>query len=457
MAAINLIFAPFIIMYILAYSFFRYFEEYHKNPAYLGSRQYTELARWKFREYNELPHLFRRRCHNSYPYAERYIQQFPRERTAILARFVSFIAGSFAAVLIVPSLMDPDLFLHFDITPQRNTLFYIGVFGAILAAARGMVPDERLVFEPETLLNAVIHHTHYCPPDWKGRFHSAEVNAEFGKLYSLKLTIFVTEVLSVIVTPFVLAFSMPKSAPAIVDFFREETVHMERLGHVCSYAVFDNASHGGKVEVTGQSSTQDAGKALGAAASSASDGSRSGPQQGYTKAFRGHRDRDDKLEQSVLNFASANAWQPDHPETSLYLVKLRESEAARIHSVSLLRRRSTRPLHFSDEAFECSVVAASSTQARVDAGRPAVTSAKTDHSSVRAIDNCLGESVNASSASAIGGDFVDPMRGFAHSKITGLAPISDDEDEDEDGDDGLAAAGAPGPKSVMQHVQRRML
>ena len=41
-------------------------------------------------------------------------------------RFVSFIAGSFAAVLILASVLDPDIFLHFEITPGRTVLFYIG-------------------------------------------------------------------------------------------------------------------------------------------------------------------------------------------------------------------------------------------------------------------------------------------------------------------------------------------
>ena len=148
MAVINAIFAPFIVIYLLFYSFFRYFEEYHKNPSSLGARQYTQFARWKFREFNELPHIFRRRCHNSYPYAQRYIDQFPKERIAIMARFISFVAGSFTAVLLLASVSDPDLFVHFDITPQRNVLFYIGIFGAILAVSRALVPDEQQVFEP---------------------------------------------------------------------------------------------------------------------------------------------------------------------------------------------------------------------------------------------------------------------------------------------------------------------
>lgn len=86
MGFINAIFAPFIVLYLLFYSFFRYFEEYHKNPSSLGTRFYTQLARWKFREFNELPHVFQMRLHRSYPLAETYVSQFPNDRMAQLAR-----------------------------------------------------------------------------------------------------------------------------------------------------------------------------------------------------------------------------------------------------------------------------------------------------------------------------------------------------------------------------------
>lgn len=136
------------------------------------------------------------------------------------------MTGSFTAVLLLASVIDPDLFVHFDITPQRNVLFYIGVFGAITAVARGMVPDEQQVFEPEVLLRGVIEHTHYLPENWKGRFHSAEVHTEFGSMYKLKIYIFLSEIMSVIFTPFILWKTLPTSAPAIIDFFREVSLQI---------------------------------------------------------------------------------------------------------------------------------------------------------------------------------------------------------------------------------------
>ncbi|KAH8928416.1 APG9-domain-containing protein [Atractiella rhizophila] len=244
MAIINGIFAFFIVIYLIIYSFFRYFEEYHKNPSSMGSRTYTQLARWKFREFNELPHLFQQRLSRSYEPADTYIQQFPKEKTAIVSRFVAFISGSFAAVLVLFSLLDPDAFLHFEITPGGTVLFYIGIFGTIMAVARGMVPDDHRVVNPEELMRSIADHTHYLPTEWKGRLHSAEVHQEFSQLFQMKITIFFQEIVSVILTPFILWFSLPSCAPAIIEFFRVCSVHVDGLGYVTSFAEFNFERHG---------------------------------------------------------------------------------------------------------------------------------------------------------------------------------------------------------------------
>ena len=91
---------------------------------------------------------------------------------------MAFITSSFAAVLLLASVIDPEL-LHFEITPRRTVLFYIGVFGAVLAAARGMIPEDNRVFYPELLMTEVIQYTHYMPDEWKGELHSKKVGFKF--------------------------------------------------------------------------------------------------------------------------------------------------------------------------------------------------------------------------------------------------------------------------------------
>ena len=235
----NVICAPFIITYFMMLYFFRYFNEYQRNPSQLSSRQFTPFAEWKFREFNELWHLYERRINMSYPFASRYIDQFPKDKTIQVSRFIAFITGALASVLALASVIDPDIFLGFEITPERTVLFYLGVFGSIWAVARGVVPEENLVFDPEYALNNVIDYTHYQPYHWRGRLHSDEVRKEFAVLYQMKVVIFLEEILSIIFTPFVLWYSLPKCSERIVDFFREFTVHVDGLGHVCSFAVFD--------------------------------------------------------------------------------------------------------------------------------------------------------------------------------------------------------------------------
>lgn len=253
----NLFCAPLLVIFFVLYYFFRYFNEYQRNPSQIGSRQYTPLAEWKFREFNELWHLFQRRVNMSYPFASRYLEQFPKDKTIQISRFVAFVAGALASVLALASVVDPELFLAFEITPERTVLFYLGVFGTVWAVARGVVPEETLVFDPEYALTNVAEYTHYLPNHWRDRLHTNEVRADFAALYKMKLVIFLEEVVSIIITPLILWFSLPKCSDRLIDFFREFTVHVDGLGYVCSFAVFDFKKGGNNTTTLNGETAQD--------------------------------------------------------------------------------------------------------------------------------------------------------------------------------------------------------
>lgn len=188
----------------------------------------------------------------SYPFASRYLDQFPKQKTALVAKFIAFVSGAIVAVIAIATLWDSEFFLGFEIIQDRNALFFATIATFVWATANGMIPEENLVFEPEYALRQVIEYTHYMPKSWETRLHSDEVKREFATLYQLKLVIFLEEVLSIIVTPFILWFSLPKCSDHIIDFFREFTIHVDGVGYVCSFAVFDfkkgdgrKALHGG--------------------------------------------------------------------------------------------------------------------------------------------------------------------------------------------------------------------
>ncbi|KAK4140092.1 autophagy protein Apg9-domain-containing protein [Dichotomopilus funicola] len=237
--AVVLILSPFLVTYLVVVYFLMYFHEFHKNPSALASRIYTPIAEWKFREFNELPHLFRKRLGMSYPFASHYLDQFPKAKTEMVAWTVAFISGSLASVLALASIIDSESFVHFEITPDRTVLFYGAILTAIWAAARGSTSEEQSVFDPEFAMRNVIQYTHHEPDHWKDRLHSSDVKTEFSALYQPKAVVFVEEILSIIAIPFILWGNLSHSSDHIIDFFREFTIHVDGLGYVCTFAEFD--------------------------------------------------------------------------------------------------------------------------------------------------------------------------------------------------------------------------
>ncbi|KAF1361870.1 autophagy protein-like protein Apg9 [Lizonia empirigonia] len=235
---ISVVCAPFAVVFVLASYLFKYFAEYHKDPGQLSNRDFTHFAQWKFREFNELPHLFERRHKMAQPYANMYLAQFPKDKTEQISSFVAFVTGAFAFVLVALTLLDSELFLTFEITPGKTAIFWIGVFTAIYRSARGSSPQEDQISDPAFYLGHVIYHTRYEPESWTDRLRTDEVRAEFAKLYQPKILIFAEEILSMVITPFLLIFRLPNCSERIVDFFREFSIVVDGLGVTCSYSMF---------------------------------------------------------------------------------------------------------------------------------------------------------------------------------------------------------------------------
>lgn len=172
------------------------------------------------------------------PYANTYLDQFPKDKMEQLSSFVAFVAGAFTLVLVGLTLLDSEQFLTFEVTSGTTAIFWIGTFGAIYRIARGGSTQENQVADPAFYLGHVEHFTHYKPESWIDRLHTDEVRAEFAKLYQPKVLIFAEEILSMVITPFLLIFRLPNCSERIVDFFREFSIVVDGVGVTCSYSMF---------------------------------------------------------------------------------------------------------------------------------------------------------------------------------------------------------------------------
>ena len=146
--------------------------------------------------------------------------------------------------------------------------------------------------------------------------------------------IFLEEVLSVLTTPFVLWFALPNCSDKIVDFFREFTVHVDGIGYVCSFAVFD-------FERPGKVTTPIAPMFWYCHKSDSGDQDVRRPRQ-LNRDVR----TDHKMEQSIMNFRAMHPdWMPhaiEDDDASAYVNRvndpLRSANAYRMGAIPHQRR-----------------------------------------------------------------------------------------------------------------------
>ena len=135
-------------------------------------------------------------------------------------------------------------------------------------------------------MSTILRHIEYMPDHWKGAAHTTSVRNEFSNLFTYKMTHLLSEVstrrplisclafgsgrtvelcsglietgspkclimmlsipqlFSPLVTPLIIIGPLRSRALQIVKFFCENTISIEGVGDVCSFAQMDIATHG---------------------------------------------------------------------------------------------------------------------------------------------------------------------------------------------------------------------
>lgn len=78
--------------------------------------------------------------------------------------------------------------------------------GAIVMICRSFIANENLVFCQSSLMKEIIANIHYAPKSWFKEAHSTEVYRDFSQIFQLKAQYLLEELLSPMITPFVLFF-----------------------------------------------------------------------------------------------------------------------------------------------------------------------------------------------------------------------------------------------------------
>ncbi|XP_078042423.1 autophagy-related protein 9 isoform X2 [Augochlora pura] len=234
----NFVLCPLILLWQILYSFFNYAEIIKREPGTLGIRMWSLYGRLYLRHFNELDHELNARLNRAYRPASNYMNIFTSPIMTVIAKNIAFVSGSVLAVLLILTVYDE------DVLTVEHVLTLITIFGAVLAGARAFIPDENLVWCPETLLTAVLAHIHYRPDSWRDHAHTQTTRTQVAQLFQYRAIHLLEELISPLLTPFILCFHMRQRALDIVDFYRNFTIEITGVGDVCSFAQMDIRKHG---------------------------------------------------------------------------------------------------------------------------------------------------------------------------------------------------------------------
>lgn len=237
---LNLLLIPFLAIFVPIYTLFHYGEEFYKNPSNASNREWGFTSKWKFREYNELPHIFKARMHIASKYGEQYIDQFPYGVYENFAKLVTFITSSCIMFLIIVCMLNETALMNVDLTPNKSMYWWIIVLSTVWVMSRNLLKEQPIFF-PRKKMDKLQQFLHYIPPEIISQPTSKHsLDWVKGKL-QYKIIKLIQEFISIFINPFILWFCLGKDEHIhmILDFVRETTIDHSRLGKICEYSVFD--------------------------------------------------------------------------------------------------------------------------------------------------------------------------------------------------------------------------
>ena len=148
------------------------------------------------------------------------------------------------------SILDESILLYVRLF-DRSLIFYTGIFGAISAISRTLIkaPNEG-IYNPEDIMKKISKYTYYMPLEWFDKCNTYYVLNEFLKMFKYKLFLFLNDLLSVIITPIILIFVLPKQSDKIINFLINNTSYKKETGNICIFSQFKNINNNKKMELS---------------------------------------------------------------------------------------------------------------------------------------------------------------------------------------------------------------
>jgi autophagy-related protein 9 len=234
------ILSPFVLAFEILYLVFHYLQAVRASPQSLSLRRWTPQAKWLIREYNELPHLLRARIAKSYEPANYYMDMFPSVVVQPLLKILAFFSGSLLTILFVVGLLtDSGYLLTIEVVHGKSLAWLISILASVYGICKVSIVADVRPFSAEECMEEIERCTHYDFRDSKQSAHSWEAFNKFASFFQPIIVQLLIELVSVVLNPFLFIVVIPMKAGSVVEFVRQHSIHVQDLGWICSFSVFD--------------------------------------------------------------------------------------------------------------------------------------------------------------------------------------------------------------------------
>ena len=234
-AILNFVFMPFIFIFLLFYYLFIYGEKFYSNPNYIITRNWTLMAKWKLRNYNELFHEYDSKFIITKDICNEYTNLFPNKIIQTISRFLLFILSSVFVILVFISIVNERILTNLYITNNKQTIWFIGIVGSIIAILKRNLVETAPDYPKDKMKN-LKEKINSIPDKWLE--DAQKKNSEFFKYYQLQSIILLKDIYYTLIIPFTL-YKISINTKNIMRYLNDITISTS-YGHMNKYASFLN-------------------------------------------------------------------------------------------------------------------------------------------------------------------------------------------------------------------------
>lgn len=238
---INLLFMPFILLFAGFYVIIEYGEEFYNSPKLIASRRWTKISKWRFRFYNELPHVFNNRMSHASIEMKKYFEQFNHRILEIVSRLIVFIISSIFLLLVFIVFINENNLNNIGIFGFQPILWHITICATTLAIFRNFTKSNIMTHPKESLEKANQHLYMIAESNIKCA-NTVKIKNKMATYYQYQIICLIKEIFSIIITPLYYMPILYEHSDKICDFIIEHIEYHHIMGNVSKFSIFTNYS-----------------------------------------------------------------------------------------------------------------------------------------------------------------------------------------------------------------------